>query len=281
MLELHDILIFAGIGFGAQIIDGGIGMGFGIVSNTVLIALGIPPAVSSASVHTSEIFTSGTAGFFHFRLGNVEKKLFLALLIPGVLGGALGAYMLSNINGLFIKPFVAFYLLILGYSIFHRALGEFHEEEIQRRFFPLFLVSRGISFVFRILHPAGTKLPLRFIRSLGFLGSVLDSIGGGGWGPVVNSTLIAKGRNPRYSIGSTGAVEFFVTLTISLTFIALVGVKNLSVVVGLLGGGILAAPFSALICKKLPPKVLLLTVSLMIILLSLFTFQLAITQIFL
>ncbi|MCF7905590.1 sulfite exporter TauE/SafE family protein [Candidatus Gracilibacteria bacterium] len=279
MPELHDVLIFAAIGFGAQIIDGGIGMGFGIVSNTVLIALGIPPAVSSASVHTSEVFTSGAAGIFHWRFGNVEKKLFLTLLIPGIIGGALGAYVLSNIESVFIKPFVALYLLVLGYTILHRSLGEFHEEEVQRRFFPLFLLSRGVSAVLHLFRPVGTKLSSRFISSLGFLGSLLDSVGGGGWGPVVNSTLIAKGHDPRYSIGSTGATEFFVTLTISLTFLTLIGLENWPVIVGLLGGGIIASPFSAFICKKLPPKVLLLMVSLMIIALSLFTFQLAITQI--
>ena len=268
LAEYSSLIIFILIGFVAQMIDGGIGMGFGITSNTVLIGFGVPPLAASASVHTAGIFTTGVSGFSHFKLGNVEKKLFLTLLLPGIIGGALGAYILSNVNGEMIKPFVGAYLLIMGVAILHKALQEPKEEEILRRFFPLGFIVRPVLSFLRLFHPKGTELPPRLIRFLGFMGGALDAIGGGGWGPVVTSTLVAKGHSPRFSIGSANLTEFFVMLAASAVFITTIGFENWQIIVGLLIGGVIGAPLAAAICRRLPPRILLILVGLLITVLS-------------
>ena len=180
----ENIVIFAIVGFVAQMIDGALGMAYGVSSTTFLLSLGIPPAVASASVHTAEIFTSGISGFSHLRLGNVDKKLFKKLLIPGIVGGIVGAYILTSVPGKVMKPFVALYLLIMGLMILWKVLKkQVQEVEVRTKLIPL-----------------------------GLAGGFFDAIGGGGWGPVVTSTLVMRGNHPRFTIGSVNLAEFFVTV---------------------------------------------------------------------
>ena len=247
-----DILVFVLVGFIAQMIDGALGMAYGVSSNTFLLSLGIPPAAASASVHMAEVVTTGISGFSHWKLGNVDWKLVRRLLVPGVIGGVLGAYVLTTIDGNIIKPYIAAYLLIMGgvivYKAFtmkqHHALDEYH----------------------------GPRVSL-----LGLLGGFCDAVGGGGWGPVVTSTLVAHGKHPRMTIGSVNFTEFFVTLSESILFvIALSFGEYWQIILGLLIGGAIAAPIAAKISQKLPIKTLMITVGIIIILLSLRTLYLTI-----
>jgi len=232
------------VGFLAQVVDGALGMAYGTISNALLLSAGVPPAISSASVHFAEIFTTSISGFSHLKLGNVDKNLFKKLLIPGVLGGVLGAYILTNIDGNKIKPFIGIYLLIMGIRILYKVINmhKQSEEKITRR---------------------------RHYSVLGLLGGFFDAIGGGGWGPIVTSTLVSDGKNPRKTIGSVNAAEFFVTISEVATFIALLSQFNWSVIIGLIIGGSLAAPFAALITKKIPAKALMISLGCIITFLSL------------
>jgi uncharacterized membrane protein YfcA len=226
------------VGFIAQIIDGALGMAYGVTSTSVLLSLGIPPASASASVHTSEVFTTLTSGLSHLKLKNVDKNLFKKLLIPGMIGGALGAYILTFVPTKIIKPLAGIYLLIMGILILRKLF--------QRK---------------------KTKLKTN-ITLLGGIGGFLDAVGGGGWGPVVTSTLVARGDKPRLTIGSVNLAEFFVTLTEAATFFSLIGIAYWEIILGLIIGGVIAAPFAAYTCKKLPSRTLLAIVGTVIIVLS-------------
>lgn len=223
-------------------IDGALGMAYGISSTTFLLSIGIPPVAASASVHTAEIFTTAVSGLSHLRFGNVARNLFKKLLIPGIIGGLLGAYILTVVPGKAIKPFVASYLLLMGLLILRKALIKRQERETRTRLFPL---------------------------AIG--GGFLDAIGGGGWGPIVASTLIANGHNPRYSIGSVNLAEFFVTLAQVALFFTLIGLVHWQIIVGLIIGGIVAAPLAAYACNKLPSRLLMLIVGVLITALSMRT----------
>lgn len=243
-----NIWIFIVVGFLAQIIDGALGMAYGVSSNTFLLSIGIPPAAASASVHMAEIFTTGVSGFSHWRLKNIDRSLILKLLIPGVLGGITGAYILSSLPGDKLKPYISAYLAIMGLVIIRKALVRNHEE----------------------------KKVTSFIAPLGLVGGFFDAIGGGGWGPIVTTTLVARGNNPRYTIGSVNASEFFVTFAESITFILAIGLTHWRIILGLLIGGVIAAPLAAIICKKLPVRILMLAVGIIILVLSIRTIILAI-----
>ncbi|WP_307725551.1 sulfite exporter TauE/SafE family protein [Adhaeribacter aerolatus] len=237
-----DILYFMLAGFIAQMIDGALGMAYGVSATTFLLSFGIPPAAVSASVHASEIFTSGVSGLMHLRFGNVNSKLFKTLLLPGVLGAILGAYVLTSAEeyAYIIKPVVAIYTLALGFIIIRKAIRQ--------------------------------TIKKRRIRKMGLLavtGGFLDSVGGGGWGPIVSSSLIASGRHPMYTIGSVNLTEFFVSFASSVTFITLIGFSHWQVVLGLVLGGTVAAPFAALIARRLPVKTMMIIVGLVVIILSL------------
>jgi len=236
------IILFIIVGFIAQIIDGALGMAYGVSSTTFLLSMGIPPAMASAGVHTAEIFISGISGLSHLKLGNVDKKLFIKLLIPGVIGGAVGAYILTAIPAKMIKPFVAFYLLIMGIMILRKALKKTEKKNVKTILFPL-----------------------------GLLGGFFDAIGGGGWGPIVTSTLVARGSNPRFAIGSVNLAEFFVSITEVATFLTTIGLVQWQIILGLVIGGVLAAPLAAYICKRLPSKILMIIVGILIIVLSIRT----------
>ncbi len=232
---------FVLVGLAAQLVDGALGMAFGLVSSSVLLSLGLPPAVVSASVHSAEVFTTGASGLSHLALGTVDKRLFLRLALPGMVGGVAGAYVLTRLPGELIRPFVYLYLLALAVLILLRA--------------------------------AGRALPRREVRRvplLGFVAGLLDASGGGGWGPVATSTLLAHGGQARTTIGTVNAAEFLVTLSISLTFLLTMGVQHLDIVLGLLVGGMLAAPLAALLVKRVRERWVLVAVGLLVLGISLY-----------
>jgi len=237
-----SILIFILAGFTAQMIDGALGMAYGVTATTFLLGAGVPPAASSASVHASEIFTSGVSGLMHLRFKNVNTKLFRTLLLPGIIGAILGAYILSSLEeyNYILKPLVSAYTLFLGFVILFKALKKDKIREKIKRIFPL-----------------------------AFVGGLLDSIGGGGWGPIVSSTLIAGGRHARYTIGSVNLAEFFVSLASSVTFFTLIGLTHWSIIVGLIIGGIIAAPIAAWLSSRIPTKSIMILVGVVVIITSL------------
>lgn len=230
-------------GFLAQLVDGVLGMGYGVVSATVLLSLGIKLPAISGSIHTAEMFSSAASGYSHYRFGNVNKKLFKTLLIPGVIGAILGAILLSTLADQYtnyIKPVLAAYTLFLGVRILRTG---FKKEKKQKKF--------------------------RRVGWLGAVGGFLDSFGGGGWGPLVTSTLILKGRTPKYVIGSVSITEFFVTLASAATFFSLLGISHWPVIAGLIIGGLIAAPLAAKLAGRLPLKTMFIAVGFMVVFWSL------------
>ena len=237
-----SILLFILVGFIAQLIDGSLGMAYGVSANSFLLSFGLSPAAASASVHASEVVTTFISGLSHLKLGNIDKKMVLSLLIPGMIGGAVGAYILVNVNGDLIKPYIAIYLLIMGIRILFKAFS--------------------ISKDFKKQPKTG------LLVGLGLLGGSCDAIGGGGWGPVVTSTLLSTGHSPRKTIGSVNFSEFFVTLVESIVFIATIGLTNWQVILGLIIGGLPAAPLGALLTRKLPARTIMIFVGCLIIFLQ-------------
>ncbi len=229
---LAELLPFMLIGFAAQLVDGALGMAFGVISSTLLISIGVPPAAASAGVHVVESFTTGVSGISHVLHRNVRWHLFLRLVIPGVIGGVAGAYLLTQIDASIARPFVLIYLAGIG----------------------IYLLWRGFH------RWPGDRQP-RIVAPLGLVGGFLDATGGGGWGPVVSSNLLVQGANPRHVIGSVNAAEFFLTIAISATFITHLGFDAFTVATtGLLIGGVAAAPLGAWLAKKVPPRPLLIIV---------------------
>jgi uncharacterized membrane protein YfcA len=235
-----DLLLFVAVGLAAQMVDGAIGMAYGVISTSVLLSLGIPPATASAAVHAAETFTTGASGLAHWRLRNIDHSLIWRLAVPGMIGGGLGAYVLTAIPGEVIRPYVSGYLLLLGLFILWKALTR---------------------------RASGAPPPSR-VSPLGFVGGLLDAIGGGGWGPIVTSTLVGQGTPPRYAIGTVNLAEFFVTATISATFLLTIGVTMWPIIAGLVMGGVLASPFAAYATRHLPDKVLMLLVGCVVVILS-------------
>ncbi|WP_122468924.1 sulfite exporter TauE/SafE family protein [Brevundimonas lutea] len=247
---METFALFIVVGFLAQAVDGALGMAYGVVSSTVLLAFGVPPAVASASVHAAEVFTTGASASSHMLHRNVTWRLFFPLAIAGVIGGAVGAYVLTGIDGEIIKPFILVYLAILG----------------------AWIVIRGLKDI----------LP-RHIRSvwgapLGLVGGFMDAVGGGGWGPTVTTALVGAGKEPRRAIGTVNTAEFLVTIAISATFVwaLLTGHwedagdlrDHAWAVGGLIIGGLIAAPFAGWIAKSMPTRVLTLMVGGLVLLLA-------------
>ncbi|MDO9301606.1 MAG: sulfite exporter TauE/SafE family protein, partial [Anaerolineales bacterium] len=249
-MELH-FLLYVLVGFLAQMIDGALGMAYGVSSNTFLLSLGIPPAAASASVHMAEVATTGISGFSHWKLGNVDWKLVKRLLVPGVIGGVLGAYVLTSIDGNIIKPYISAYLLIMGGVIIYKAFTLTPKKKMDEYHGPR-------------------------VSWLGLVGGFCDAVGGGGWGPVVTSTLVARGKHPRMTIGSVNFSEFFVTLGQSILFVVTLSLGEYwQIILGLLVGGAIAAPIAARLTQKLPVKTLMIFVGILIVLLSIRTLYLA------
>lgn len=238
----HKFALFMLAGFLAQMVDGAVGMGYGVTSTSLLMSMGVPPASISGSVHTAEIFSSAASGYSHYRFGNVNKKLLKVLVVPGVIGAIVGAgalVWLGEKHGEMVKPFLAAYCMLLGFRILYQAIKK--------------------------------KRKSKKVKRAGWLagaGGFLDSFGGGGWGPLVTSSLIAKGRSPQYVIGSVSLSEFFVTLSSALAFFAMIGITHWQVITGLLMGGLIAAPLAAKLAGKLPARTMMIAVGVMVILWS-------------
>ncbi|HET7707767.1 MAG TPA: sulfite exporter TauE/SafE family protein [Thermoanaerobaculia bacterium] len=239
---MNEILLYAVAGFIAQLIDGVLGMGYGVSATSFLLSLGVPPAVSSASVHTAETVATGFSAYSHYRYGNVIWSLAKRLLIPGVIGAVIGAYILTQIPGETIRPFIAVYLLLMGALILLKAF-----------------------------RPRPTTESHAHLGPLGLAGGFFDAIGGGGWGPIVVGTLLARGNEPRTTIGSVNFAEFFVTLAASLTFFLTMGLAAWKPIAGLALGGALAAPIAAKLVGRIPARPLMIGVGVFVIVLSLRT----------
>ncbi|MCZ8322002.1 MAG: sulfite exporter TauE/SafE family protein [Novosphingobium sp.] len=240
-IDLAYLLPFIAVGFAAQLVDGALGMAFGVISNTLLVGvLGVPPAQASQRVHLVECFTTAASGISHLLHGNIDGKLFVRLLIPGVIGGIAGAYVLTSLHAEVVRPFVLTYLAGIG----------------------LYLLWRGL------FYPPKLR-EAKLVAPLGLVGGFLDAAGGGGWGPVVTSNLLIQGADPRKVVGTVNSVEFFLTLTISAAFIYHLGLADVAgATLGLLIGGVAAAPLGAWAAKHFPPKTMLILVGVVLSLTS-------------
>jgi uncharacterized membrane protein YfcA len=229
------------IGAIAQCVDGALGMAYGVTATTLLLSNGVSPALATASVHISEIFTTGASGLSHWKMGNVNNKLFRSLVIPGVIGGVLGVFVITSIDAKVIRPIIASYLLIMGFYIFVKAFKKINFNNIVKR---------------------------KKVMPLALVGGFVDSVGGGGWGPVVTTTLLGSGHEPRRTIGTVNASEFFITVATGFSFILLIGISYWEIVAGLIISGMIVAPFAAKILSKIPVKPLMAFVGCLIIFLS-------------
>ena len=236
-IDLNALLPFIAVGFAAQLVDGALGMAFGVISNTLLVGvLGVPPALASQRVHLVECFTTATSGVSHLLHGNVDKRLFFRLLLPGMVGGILGAYVLTSIDAGVVKPFVLLYLSAIG----------------------IYILIRGIFYPPKITEA-------KLIAPLGLFGGFLDAAGGGGWGPVVTSNLLIQGADPRKVVGTVNTVEFFLTVTVSAAFIYHLGFADVAgPTLGLLIGGLAAAPLGAFAAKRFNPRHMLILVGIVL-----------------
>ncbi len=231
-------------GFLAQMVDGALGMAYGVTSNSVLLGFGLSPRLASAAVHTAEVFTTGVSGLSHIRVGNFDLKLFLKLFVPGVIAASVGAFLLGSvIEGKVIKPFIAAYLIILGIFILSKVFKK--KPEIKEN--------------------------LKYAPAYALFGGFLDAIGGGGWGPIVTSNLIRQGNTPNIVIGTVNTAEFFVTFFSAGILIYFTGIQSWQIILGLIIGGTLAAPIGAIITKKVPQKTMMIIVGCLIILTSSYT----------
>ena len=235
----HWWLFFA-IGFVAQLVDGALGMAYGVLTNVALLVIGLPPAHASALVHTAEIFTTSASAASHIYHRNVDWRMVARLGATGVLGAILGAWVLSNVEVTAARRFVYAYLLIMGFYILWKLM---RIASVPRK-------------------PAGWTV------LLGFGAGFLDASGGGGWGPMTTSTLVGSGHAPRYSVGSVNTAEFFVTVSAATTFFTEIGVAPLEHFIPLVLGGILAAPFGGWVVKHVPTRALMTAVGILIVTLS-------------
>jgi len=243
---LEPLLLWSLVGFLAQLIDGALGMAYGVSSTSALVSIGVYPALASASVHTAEIFTTSVSGVSHFKLGNVRNDMILHLLVPGVIGGATGAFVAVSLSSKILQLVVGCILLFMALLILLR-------------------------FAFKkVLHFRKERPSSKMLVPLGYIAAFLDALGGGGWGPIATTTLVTNKVEPSKAIGSVNFTEFFVTLTESITFIILIGPEQFSwiIILGLLIGGVICAPLAALGCKRVPQKILGTLVGVAVIILS-------------
>ncbi|MGE4061951.1 MAG: sulfite exporter TauE/SafE family protein [Rhodospirillaceae bacterium] len=238
---MEDFLLFVVIGFAAQVIDGAVGMAYGVTATSVLLSAGVPPTLASSTVHAAEVFTTGASGFAHWRKGNVNKALFWKLVLPGAAGGAVGAYVLTEVDTGYITPIVAAYLFLIGAIILVKAVWK---------------------------RPRGHSEDLPHTRKVGFAGAFIDAIGGGGWGPLVTSSLIGRGMQSRFAIGTSNAAEFFITSVITITFLGTIGLELWPMIIALILGGLIAAPFGAHLAYRLPDRALMILVGVVVMILS-------------
>ena len=244
-------LLFLLVGFLAQLVDGALGMAYGVVSSSVLLSFGVTPAAASASAHAAEVFTTAASAGSHIWHKNVNWRLFRILAPAGVIGGVIGTYVLTSFDGSVLRPFVAAYLAVMGIYILYRAL----------------------------LRPQATVAQTsRVVTPLGAVGGFMDAVGGGGWGPVVTTGLVGTGGAPRETIGTVNTVEFFLTAAISVSFLVAMltghweeseGLSSYAAAVaGLIVGGVAAAPFAGYVLRIIPAKPLMTAVGVLITLLA-------------
>lgn len=236
----HDPMFWSAVavGFVAQVIDGALGMAYGVTASSFLLAVGAPPVMASGATHLAEVFTTGISGVSHLRMGNVNRKLFLSLVVPAVTGGLIGTYVLGNIDGTVLKPWISGYLLLMGLYVLSKAF---------RR---ILLVRTDVS-------------PAKVVP-LALFGSFMDTTGGGGWGPIVTTSLVGAGHDPRTTIGSVNFAEFFLTVAVSAAFFSILDGSVWLIVGGLVGGGVFAAPFAAYITRHIKTRFLLVMVGTLI-----------------
>ena len=233
----EEIWVFIAIGFFAQLVDGALGMAFGVLATSSLLAFGVHPAVASAMTHATEIFTTAASGASHVWHRNVDWRLVARLAPAGMIGGAIGAYVLANVDAEFMRPIVSAYLMGIGLFIIFKAFRPLWPREVRDWIVPF----------------------------VGTGGGLLDAMGGGGWGPVVTGSLIGRGHNPRRVIGSTNLTEFLVTTVISITFVVSLGWSELSSAIGLIIGGVLAAPLGGFLVSRIPTRPIMIAVGIVII----------------
>jgi uncharacterized protein len=232
---------YIGVGFFAQLIDGALGMAYGATCTSLLMGVGVPPAFATASVHTAEVFTTGVSGLSHIYFGNIDKKVFFRIVVTGVIGAMIGAYLISEVlDADFIKPFISLYLVVLGSLLVYKA------------------------FKGRPAVPVNKNLGI-----LGLYGGFLDAIGGGGWGPLVTSNLLRKGNAPKETIGTVNTAEFFVAFFSTGVFMIFIDIEAWQPIAGLVIGGIFAAPLGAFLIRFFNPKYIMVTIGSVVILLSL------------
>lgn len=235
-----DFALLVAIGFCAQIVDGALGMAFGVISTTALLTLGLPPAQASAIVHTAEIFTTGASAASHIWYRNVDWRLVIRLGIAGVIGAVLGAWILSNVDASGVRPFIFGYLLLIGLFILWRAA----------------------------VTAALRDAPAAWTAPVGLVAGFLDASGGGGWGPVATSTLVGSGHAPRLAVGSVNTTEFFVTVAAATTFFVELGASPFAQLIPLVIGGLIAAPLGGWTARRIPARVMMFAVGFLIVGLS-------------
>ena len=245
MFPTTEFVLLLGIGFVAQLVDGALGMAYGVLTNTAMLSMGLPPAQASALVHTAEVFTTGASAASHIYHRNVDWRMVTRMGVTGVLGGILGAWILSNLEVAAARRLVYAYLLLMG----------------------LYILWRSVRIALSPRTPSGWLMPL------GLVAGFLDATGGGGWGPVATSTLIGSGHAPRQTVGSVNTTEFFVTVATAATFFVELGASPLERLIPLVLGGLLAAPLGGWAVKHIWPRTLMVAVGLLIVALS--AFQLA------
>ena len=242
----HIFYKMLAVGFVAELVVGSTGMGYGIICTTILLMLNIAPPIISASIHSAETFTSAAGSISHFRLKNVNMKLVKALAIPAIIGAVIGALSLTYFGQHYshiVKPVISCYTLYLGINILRNA---FKNNKKKKR----------------------TQKSGRNIKILGLFGGFVDSFTGGGWGPIVTGTLLKDGRTPRYVIGSSTLSKFILTITSAITFVITIGIQHWNIVLGLLIGGIVTAPFAAMLTSRIPIKKMFVVIGVLIISLS-------------
>lgn len=235
-----NLLYYIGVGFLAQLVDGALGMAYGASCTSMLLGLGVPPAYATASVHTAEVFTTGVSGLSHIYFGNIDKNLFFRIVLTGIVGSMLGAYLISDVfDGNMIKPYISVYMIILGSVIISKAFKK------------------------RPTTPQNKNLGL-----LGLFGGFLDAVGGGGWGPLVTSNLISKGNAPKEAIGTVNTAEFFVAFFSTGIFMLFIDIQAWQAIAGLIIGGVFAAPLGAFLVKLFKPKTIMISVGVLVVLLN-------------
>lgn len=239
----EDLVFFIVAGFAAQLIDGAMGMAFGVTASSILLGIGLPPATVSATVHAAECFSTGASALSHRYFGNIDKDLFRKLVIPGVIGAVTGAYILANLPGEALRPFVSVYLGLMGLFIIFKSMKAIESRLVKTKIVPL-----------------------------GLAGAFIDAIGGGGWGPIVATTLIARGNDIRKTVGTVNAAEFFVTMAASVTFFLTIGFSHWPAIAGMAAGAVVAAPIGAWLCKRIPARLFMVAVGVLVTGLGIYNF---------